>query len=100
MQVMRELWRKVTVKALYRLTEVLRDGSGTLNPAVVEVEVSEFLAATADLKTDDPAPARCAARASAELAAKQAERLHGRAAGKSRSTTAPSEGAAGGNDRL
>ena len=36
-----------------RLTEVLRDGARALLTQAVEAEVSEFLAATADLKTDD-----------------------------------------------
>jgi hypothetical protein len=36
-----------------RLTEVLRDGSRALLTQAVEAEVSEFLAATVDLKTDD-----------------------------------------------
>ena len=36
-----------------RLTEVLRDGARALLTQTVEAEVSEFLAATADLKTDD-----------------------------------------------
>jgi hypothetical protein len=35
-----------------RLTEVLRDGARALLTQAVEAEVSEFLAATADLKTD------------------------------------------------
>jgi putative transposase len=35
-----------------RLTEVLRDGARVLLTQAVEAEVSEFLAATADLKTD------------------------------------------------
>ena len=38
------------MKASYRLTEVLRDGAGAL---LTQAVVSEFLAATADLKTDD-----------------------------------------------
>ena len=36
-----------------RLTEVLRDGARVLLTQAVEAEVSEFLAATADLKTDE-----------------------------------------------
>ena len=36
-----------------RLTEVLRDGARALLTQAVEAEVSEFLAATADLKTAD-----------------------------------------------
>jgi Transposase, Mutator family len=36
-----------------RLTEVLRDGARALLTQAVEAEVSEFLAATADLKADD-----------------------------------------------
>ena len=36
-----------------RLTEVLRDGARALLTQAVEAEVSEFLAATADLKIDD-----------------------------------------------
>ena len=36
-----------------RLTEVLRNGARALLTQAVEAEVSEFLAATADLKTDD-----------------------------------------------
>jgi putative transposase len=36
-----------------RLTEVLRDGARAFLTQAVEAEVSEFLAATADLKTDD-----------------------------------------------
>ena len=36
-----------------RLTEVLRDGARALLTQAVEAEVSELLAATADLKTDD-----------------------------------------------
>ena len=36
-----------------RLTEVLRDGARALLTQAVEAEVSEFLAATADLKTED-----------------------------------------------
>ena len=36
-----------------RLTEVLRDGAGQLLTQAVEAEVSEFLAATADLKGGD-----------------------------------------------
>ena len=36
-----------------RLTEVLRDGARALLTQAVEAEVSEFLAATADLKTDE-----------------------------------------------
>ena len=36
-----------------RLTEVLRDGARALLTQAVEAEVSEFLAATADLKTND-----------------------------------------------
>ena len=36
-----------------RLTEVLRDGARALLTQAVEAEVSEFLATTADLKTDD-----------------------------------------------
>ncbi len=36
-----------------RLTEVLRDGARALLTQAVEAEVSEFLAAIADLKTDD-----------------------------------------------
>ena len=36
-----------------RLTEVLRDGARALLTQAVEAEVSEFLAATANLKTDD-----------------------------------------------
>jgi Transposase, Mutator family len=36
-----------------RLTEVLRDGARALLTQAVEAEVSEFLAASADLKTDD-----------------------------------------------
>ena len=36
-----------------RLSEVLRDGARALLTQAVEAEVSEFLAATADLKTDD-----------------------------------------------
>ena len=36
-----------------RLTEVLRDGARVLLTQAVEAEVSEFLAATADLRTDE-----------------------------------------------
>ena len=36
-----------------RLTEVLRDGARALLTQAVEAELSEFLAATADLKTDE-----------------------------------------------
>jgi putative transposase len=36
-----------------RLSEVLRDGARALLTQAVEAEVSEFLAASADLKTDD-----------------------------------------------
>jgi putative transposase len=36
-----------------RLTKVLRDGARVLLTQAVEAEVSEFLARTADLKTDD-----------------------------------------------
>jgi putative transposase len=36
-----------------RLTEVLRDGARALLTQAVEAEVSEFLVATANLKTDD-----------------------------------------------
>ena len=39
-----------------RLTEVLRDGARLLLTQAAEAEVSEFLAATADLKTDDGVP--------------------------------------------
>ena len=42
-----------------RLTEVLRDGARALLTQAVEAEVSEFLAATADLKTDTAAGACC-----------------------------------------
>ena len=35
-----------------RLSEVLRDGARALLTQAVEAEVSEFLSATADLKTD------------------------------------------------
>ena len=42
-----------------RLTEVLRDGARALLTQAVEAEVSEFLAATAALKTDDAAGASC-----------------------------------------
>jgi putative transposase len=36
-----------------RLTEVLRDGARALLTQAVEAEVSEFLATTADLKTNE-----------------------------------------------
>ena len=42
-----------------RLTKVLRDGARALLTQAVEAEVSEFLAATADLKTDEAAGASC-----------------------------------------
>ena len=42
-----------------RLTEVLRDGARALLTQAVEAEVSEFLAATADLKTTTAAGASC-----------------------------------------
>ena len=60
-----------------RLTEVLRDGARALLIQAVEAEVSEFLAATADLKTGRRLPARRAALASARAPDHDGHRARG-----------------------